>query len=649
MRSIKTQFKPDNKGFRDVPKSKGILDDFAVRKNIASREGSVEKVPVNDSDIVNKKYLDETASNYVPYTGATQNVDLGTYNIAAGWNSKFGSATQYWKVEELNLGAIGTYPMFAAYSDGPVFGNIGTIADSLNIYDKANAGVGSLSFSANDLSNIGQIEYDNNNNKFTFKEAYANDVDVEISNDLNVVGDITGANLSGTNTGDQTLPVNSDFDLADLGDVDNTSIGIGKILKIGADGVTHEYVDDETGTDEKVKYDVSDPTAGYIADKFIAGDGISVAEGIGVNENKLVITNDDKGSDVNLSGLVPYTGATTNVDLGDKQLKVTRATNETGLYINKTTGTQYSAYIRGYNGLDLISYNIINGLALNATGRVAISSNLIVDIDTFFVDATNDRVGIGTTTPSEKLDVDGSVNISNDLTLGKNIDLANTTTTTTGVIFKNGTSFLHNFKHPTGNTAIPSGYNIFLGEGAGNFTIGSGATDTNQGSFNVGIGRSALSKATTARFNVSIGDLALRDITTGYGNVGIGINTGYLITSGQNNITMGYYAGDRITTGHQNICIGALSDVSAAGDINEIAIGYNVTGKGSNTVTIGNSSITDNYFQGNIVEQKGTGAFYFGPKTTSGSWRIIRSGSNLVFQRYEGDPLAWVTKSTISA
>ena len=46
-----------------------------------------------------------------------------------------------------------------------------------------------------------------------------------------------------------------------------------------------------SGTDEKVKYDAGDTTAGYIADKVIAGTGISVAEGAGASENKLVITN----------------------------------------------------------------------------------------------------------------------------------------------------------------------------------------------------------------------------------------------------------------------------------------------------------------------------------------------------------------------
>ena len=42
-------------------------------------------------------------------------------------------------------------------------------------------------------------------------------------------------------------------------------------------------------TDEKVKYDVNDPTAGYFADKIVAGLNMSVAEGTGANENKSVI------------------------------------------------------------------------------------------------------------------------------------------------------------------------------------------------------------------------------------------------------------------------------------------------------------------------------------------------------------------------
>lgn len=41
-----------------LKKSAGILDDFSIRKNVATREGTIEKIPVNNSDIVNKLYVD---------------------------------------------------------------------------------------------------------------------------------------------------------------------------------------------------------------------------------------------------------------------------------------------------------------------------------------------------------------------------------------------------------------------------------------------------------------------------------------------------------------------------------------------------------------------------------------------------------------
>lgn len=43
-------------------------------------------------------------------------------------------------------------------------------------------------------------------------------------------------------------------------------------------------------TDEKVKYDASDPSAGYLADKIIAGTNVTINEGSGADENKLVIS-----------------------------------------------------------------------------------------------------------------------------------------------------------------------------------------------------------------------------------------------------------------------------------------------------------------------------------------------------------------------
>lgn len=56
----KTSFtRPENQ-------SAGIRDDFAVRKNVATKEGTIEKVPVNPSDIVNKAYVDLNFIGSIP-------------------------------------------------------------------------------------------------------------------------------------------------------------------------------------------------------------------------------------------------------------------------------------------------------------------------------------------------------------------------------------------------------------------------------------------------------------------------------------------------------------------------------------------------------------------------------------------------------
>lgn len=61
-------------------------------------------------------------------------------------------------------------------------------------------------------------------------------------------------------------------------------------------------------TDEKVKYDASDPTAGYLADKIVAGTGITIAEGTGADENKVKVTLSETFENYNKNLLsYPYT------------------------------------------------------------------------------------------------------------------------------------------------------------------------------------------------------------------------------------------------------------------------------------------------------------------------------------------------------
>ena len=58
--------------------SKGILDDFAVRKNVATREGTIEKVPINDNDIANKKYVDDNAGGATSKSSKTADYTITT-------------------------------------------------------------------------------------------------------------------------------------------------------------------------------------------------------------------------------------------------------------------------------------------------------------------------------------------------------------------------------------------------------------------------------------------------------------------------------------------------------------------------------------------------------------------------------------------
>ncbi len=102
--------------------------------------------------------------------------------------------------------------------------------------------------------------------------------------------DFIGATYSKVgNRATLTIGGSSTFlDLTDTPSAYTDQAGKGVRVNAGADAL--EFYDIEGGTDEKVKYDAEDPTAGYVADKIVAGTGISLAEGMGANENKLEIT-----------------------------------------------------------------------------------------------------------------------------------------------------------------------------------------------------------------------------------------------------------------------------------------------------------------------------------------------------------------------
>jgi hypothetical protein len=209
-----------------------------------------------------------------------------------------------------------------------------------------------------------------------------------------------------------------------------------------------------------------------------------------------------------------------------------------------------------------------------------------------------------------------------------------------GIIYKDGTRFIHNFRHPTGGTARPTGLNTFIGFEAGNLTMGETASSTDHASRNVGIGRRVLRDLTIGYENLCFGERGMQSLTEGYENMGLGrdvmssATTAYrctaigsnalgLIIGGHDIISIGWLSG-RLTndgSGNRNsfnsIYIGSDSRPSADGNQNEVVIGHEGRGNGSNTVTLGNTSITDTYLFGTIHTDNGwSGTFTNGDGDT---------------------------------
>ncbi len=138
-----------------------------------------------------------------------------------------------------------------------------------------------------------------------------------------------------------------------------------------------------------------------------------------------------------------------------------------------------------------------------------------------------------------------------------------------------------------GNSALGS-----LTSGFNNSAFGSNCLIANTTGFNnSGFGRSALAGVIGAGNNSAFGFFALAGLTSGSGNSSIGRDAGRFIEDG---VTAN-------TTGTNGLFLGFSTKAKSNGNTNEIVIGHNAIGNGSNSVTLGNTSITQTNLRGQIV------------------------------------------------
>jgi len=219
-----------------------------------------------------------------------------------------------------------------------------------------------------------------------------------------------------------------------------------------------------------------------------------------------------------------------------------------------------------------------------------------------------------------------------------NVDLEDTTASDEGVISKAGDRFVHNFHHPTGNTAVPTGRNTFVGVGAGNFTMGSTATSTAHGSYNVAMGSGAFDANTTGYFNTAIGRIALADNTTGYYNTAIGGGALAANTTGHGNVAIGVEALRYNVSAIRCVAVGAGALYASTGP-NNSGIGYralysNVGGAGNTAygyqAGYSNTTGDDNF-------ALGYGSLYFNQGGDENICIGIHAGRGVSLSSYSGN------------
>jgi hypothetical protein len=206
----------------------------------------------------------------------------------------------------------------------------------------------------------------------------------------------------------------------------------------------------------------------------------------------------------------------------------------------------------------------------------------------------------------------GQASLSSNTTGGDNTasGYASLSSNTTG--FSNTASgYASLYSNTTGHQNTASGFASLYSNTTGSNNTASGNESlysNTTGSNNTASGLASLYYNTTGSNNTASGHASLSSNTTGYQNTASGFASLYSNTTGYQNTASGYVAGRYISGGSganatstNSLYLGAFTKALADGDTNEVVLGYDTTGFGSNTVAYGNSSMTKHIFQaGNV-------------------------------------------------
>jgi trimeric autotransporter adhesin len=157
------------------------------------------------------------------------------------------------------------------------------------------------------------------------------------------------------------------------------------------------------------------------------------------------------------------------------------------------------------------------------------------------------------------------------------------------------------------NTAIGCEALMTSSTGSNSTAVGFRALYRSTANNNDAFGHQSLFDNISGQNNVAIGQSSMRENTSGGDNTVVGYYGMAKNGSGTGNVAIGHYAGHTIgsntdlTSANNSVFIGKSSKANSNGEENQIVIGYNAVGRGSNTIQLGNSSITNVYTSGDII------------------------------------------------
>ena len=282
----------------------------------------------------------------------------------------------------------------------------------------------------------------------------------------------------------------------------------------------------------------------------------------------LAIGTDVQAYDADLADLADGTLTATKVENGTYMISSAGTSGQvwtsdgsgSGTWGTDNTGVTYKSEGTDFTG-SLILGHQTTGTLSSATYNTAVGLNS-------FRSVTSGQYNTATGYNTLNVSTTGSYN-----TVAGSYAMANNTTGDYNTA--HGAFTMNNNTTGTQNTAL--GYATLYSNNTGtrNTAIGQQSMYSNTGSNNTGLGYRALFSNSTGASNIAVGYQSLYSNTTGDGNVGIGSN-----------------ALTQNSTGTYLTALGLGANVTVDGLTNSTVIGYGASVSTSNTIQLGNTSVT---------------------------------------------------------